>query len=181
MDALDAFKAEASFLLKNLNGEDKARALRAAMRLRVIAPFQGLAAAEVLERAAEVRRKHALSVVALERGYASWAELKQACEAGRVEAPILDLERLITGIGGIHLSRWFSRYEDAAAELTSGGGYLLPYKTQFVVMDVDTIQTLGFDPRDPDWGRVGRDLARPAEPDARRRLLDRWKAVNLRS
>ena len=57
------------------------------------------------------------------------------------------------------------------------GGYLLPYRHQFLVCESEAIRLLGLDPGDPDWERIGRDWVRPADRDAWRRLRDRRIAV----
>lgn len=69
------------------------------------------------------------------------------------------------------LNRWFTSYAEARAALDAQGGYLLPYRDQFFVSTADAIRELGLDPDDPDWGAIGRDWVRPADPEAKARLL----------
>ena len=77
----------------------------------------------------------------------------------------------------VFLNRWFSSYADARESLESGGGYLLPYKTHFFVCEADVIRALGLEPDDPDWERVGRDCARPADAQAYRRLSEKREKI----
>lgn len=72
-----------------------------------------------------------------------------------------------------YLNRWFAGYDAARESLEREGGYLLPYKHHFFVCDWGAIKAMGLDPQDPDWKAVGFDCARPADPVAFRRLLER--------
>ncbi len=73
----------------------------------------------------------------------------------------------------VFLNRWFTSYEEARRVLDSEGGYLLPYKRQFFVCEAPAIKAMGLDPEDPDWERVGRDGARPADEQAYQRLREK--------
>ncbi|MBC7171580.1 MAG: hypothetical protein H5U40_04100, partial [Polyangiaceae bacterium] len=64
-------------------------------------------------------------------------------------------------------------YEEASTIRAEHGGYLLAYKRHFFIVDSYFIETLGLDPADPDWERIGRDWARPLAPEARTRLYER--------
>lgn len=77
----------------------------------------------------------------------------------------------------VFLNRWFTTYEEARRVLESEGGYLLPYRHQFFVCEAPAIKAMGLDPEDPDWARVGRDCARPADEQAYRRLREKREAV----
>ena len=71
------------------------------------------------------------------------------------------------------LNRWFTSYDKARASLDAQGGYLLPYRDHFFVSTPDAIRELGLDPDDPDWAAIGCDWVRPADSDARTRLLEK--------
>lgn len=71
------------------------------------------------------------------------------------------------------LSRWFSSYEEARSSLESEGGYLLPYKAQFLVTAREGVRELGLDPDDPDWASIGWDWVRPKDREAWERLKER--------
>lgn len=77
----------------------------------------------------------------------------------------------------VFLNRWFSSYEEARRSLEAEGGYLLPYRRQYFVCEAEVISALGLDPEDPDWERVGRDCARPADAQAYERLREKREAV----
>lgn len=70
----------------------------------------------------------------------------------------------------VFLNRWFSNYDDARSSLATDGGYLLPYKRHYSVCEADVIHAMGLEPEDPDWEKIGRDGARPADPQAYERL-----------
>ncbi len=71
------------------------------------------------------------------------------------------------------LNRWFASYDEAVHSLEKYGGYLLPYRHQFVVVEEAAIRALGLDPKDPDWTVIGRNCARPANVEAFERLKQR--------
>ena len=71
------------------------------------------------------------------------------------------------------VNRWFTRYDEARAALQSEGGYLFPYRNQYFVTLREGVRELGLDPDDPDWGLIGFDWVRPADPEALARLKAR--------
>ena len=77
----------------------------------------------------------------------------------------------------VFLNRWFSNYEDARKSLESEGGFLLPYRRHFYVCEAGAISAMGLEPDDPDWERIGRDCARPADEEAYRRLREKRERV----
>lgn len=73
----------------------------------------------------------------------------------------------------VYLNRWFTTHDEARASLEMEGGFLFPYKHHFFVCEPGAVKAMGLDPNDPDWKAIGFDCARPADPAAFRRLLDR--------
>jgi hypothetical protein len=71
------------------------------------------------------------------------------------------------------LSRWFTTYDAARTSREAEGGYLLPYRGQFVVTTAEGIRELGLDPADPDWAHIGWDWVQPLDSAAWERLRDR--------
>lgn len=69
------------------------------------------------------------------------------------------------------LNRWYSTYTEARAALDSEGGFLLPYKSQFLVTEAEAIRELGFDPNDPDWAAMGFEWVKPRDVQAHQRLM----------
>ncbi|WP_241758718.1 GIY-YIG nuclease family protein [Pyxidicoccus parkwayensis] len=161
-------KVRASLLLKELGSPDASLASRAAERLRALPVFARLSLAELLARRDSVQRKHALAVIALEQGFASWSELKAAREAS--PPPAVDFEALLSRVGGLFLNRWFTTYEDALASLRSQGGYLFPFRQQFFVCEASLLTALGVDVSDADWALAGPDWMEPLDAAAHARL-----------
>ncbi len=79
---------------------------------------------------------------------------------------------------GQYLNRWFARYEEAKKSLEQEGGYLFPYKNQFFVCEWGAVKAMGLDPKDPDWEKIGYDCAKPTDPDAYKRLVDKRNAAD---
>jgi hypothetical protein len=73
----------------------------------------------------------------------------------------------------VFLNRWFSTYDEARSSLETDGGYLLPYKRHYFVCEANVIRALGLDPEDPDWEKIGRDGAHPADTEAYERLREK--------
>lgn len=115
----------------------------------------------------QVRRRHSLDLIAKETGFPDWPQTvkilagKEAYDYGTVLHP--------KGCSA-HTNIWFASYDEAQPVRDETDGYLLTYKTQFLIVDQHYIRTLGLDPDDEDWARIGRDWARPADPAARSRL-----------
>jgi hypothetical protein len=165
ISALDEYKIRASKLLKDFASPDKRRAYGAAHRLACLWP--GSNANLLLADKARVQRKHALEVIAREMGFRDWLHL--TAEA-HVEMPAFDTARLFPPQVSFYLNAWFVTYEEALTELRRKGGFLFPYRKQFVVCEAGLLKALGVDAEDPDWSLIGHDWARPLDPDAHRRL-----------
>lgn len=121
--------------------------------------------------AAAVKRRHGLSAQARELGFAGWAHLKAVLEG---DGDVTDFGTLLYPKGAdAHWNIWSASYDEARKIRQEHGGYLLAYKKHFFIVDRHFIETLGLDPEDPDWERIGRDWARPADPEARGRLYAR--------
>ena len=170
-------RAEARRLLDHLRGRDEERARTAATRFLRLRSLSSLGVDGLLAARARLRLKHALAVLAEERGFASWPELKHALEASE----------LASSAPGFHtrrheslLNRWFTDHAGARASREELGGFLLPYGDQFFVTEAEGIRELGLDPDDPDWIAVGFDLARPRDAAAFARLCERRRAAIAR-
>lgn len=155
--SLTEAKIQASILLKSLRGSD---AEKTAKRFKRIPEFANLSIADILQK--EIKRKHALLLIAVENGFNSW----------------LDLKMQVNFIVGGYLNPWFSNYSEAKSHLQSVGGFLLPYKNQFFICNEHYIQQIGFDPDDPDWRHIGYDWVVPDNKDAWQRLYKKWSQFN---
>ncbi|MEJ6395378.1 hypothetical protein V8J82_19110 [Gymnodinialimonas sp. 2305UL16-5] len=109
------------------------------------------------------KRRRALDVAAHDIAGTSYASL-------RVGAGVAQPEQFFTPKMSAFWNHWFAHYVEAAAHRAANGGVLLPYKTQFVVVELHFLRALGLDPDDPDWRRIGFDWVRPRDAQAFVRL-----------
>jgi hypothetical protein len=101
-----------------------------------------------------LKLKHALAVIAFEKGFQSWEALK--LQIGLIKGGFLNL--------------WFRNYEEAKAYQRQSGGFLLPYKKQFFICNEDYIRGLGLNPEDPAWASIQFDGGKPENMNILRRL-----------
>ena len=171
-------KVRASLLLKALRSADPARAAAAAERFRVLRSFSRLTPERIVAWRDDVRRKHALAVIAAELGYPSWTALRAACEM-RGPAPSPRVEWLFEGSSEVFLNHWCKSYEEASRVREETGGFLFPYRMHYVVCTAPLLAARGVDPHDPDWEQIGRDWVRPRDPVAFARLAARLADAGL--
>ncbi len=118
----------------------------------------------------DVQRRHVLAAVARHLGFRGWSHLTAVLagtesDHGRLWVP--------SGAAGF-TNIWCASYEEASTLRASTDGWLVPWQTQFVVVSATFLEEmLGLSPSDPDWERLGRDLARADDVDARGRLIGR--------
>ncbi|MCA8965100.1 MAG: hypothetical protein KDC48_09435 [Planctomycetes bacterium] len=160
---VEALRQEARRLQRALAGTDTAAARTAAARLAAHPSFSAGALDDLVARRGEVTRAQILDVLAWEGGHLDWAALLTA------ELPLLARVTMYVERMSLSLNQWFVDHAEAAAAL-AGGGYLIPYRKQFVIVDRAGIEELGLDPDDPDWERIGFDWVHPRDPEARLRL-----------
>ncbi len=112
-------------------------------------------------------RRHSLALVALELGFAGWSQAAQVLGGQGDDGfgTLLCPERCFA-----HWNIWSASYDEARAIRKEHGGFLLAYRRQFLIVDRHFIVTLGLDPDDPGWARIGRDWIRPADPAVRTRF-----------
>jgi hypothetical protein len=151
--SLQEGKVQASMLLKALHSTDAAQV---AKRFQCLPEFANLSTTDILQQ--DIKRKHALAVIALENGFNSW----------------LDAKIQLNFIVGGYLNPWFAHYDEAKAHLQSSGGFLLPYKKQFFICEANYLSHIGFDPMDSDWALIHNDWAKPADQVAWQRLYKKW-------
>jgi len=172
-------KIRASLLLKAARSDDPARALAAAERFRVLPAFAPLAPARIVAWRESLRRKHALAVVAAELGFASWPALRDACTPAGASPRAPRLDWLFDAGCAVFLNHWCATYAEAAEIRARTGGFLIPYREQYVVCTPELLAARGLDPHDPDWERIGRDWARPRDSGAFARLAARIVEAGL--
>jgi hypothetical protein len=152
-------KIQASILLKSLYSRDDEKSKQAAKRFQRLPEFKESSLDEIIKT--EIKRKSALAVIAIEKWFKSWTELK--CQ--------------LPFIRGGFLNHWFANYEQAKSYLKLNGGFLFPYKNQFFICDADYIENLGFNPNDSDWKLIGYDWANPGDKEAWKRLYKKWAEI----
>lgn len=165
--SIRALRAGARRLLRTLRAGGPA-ALAAAERFRVLDEFRAATAADLAARPERVRLRHALTVVAMQRGAPSWVALKEQVQRA---LPMYD-----PGMAAL-LNQWYAAYAPARAALVAGGGYLFPYRNQFLICEAEGVRLLGLDPRDEDWARIEFDWVQPADRHAWGRLAEKREAV----
>ncbi len=155
----EEYKIKASILLKSLKSNDIETVIKSIKRLQRLSEFAELSPAEIIPN--DIKRKHALAVIAIENGFQSWNDLKS---------------QINFVIGGF-LNLWFANYAEAKSHLQTKGGYLFPYKKQFFICEATYIKQLSLDPKDPDWKLIAFDWAKPENKEAWRRLYKKWMQV----
>lgn len=160
VDGVNRLKARARALHRGASAGDDA----ALARLRRLPDLAGL---EGRELSATVRRRHCLAVVARELGFDGWPHARSVLRGDEVR----DFGTLLYPRGcAAHWNIWSADYDEARRIRAEHGGYLLAWRRHFLIVDRHFVETLGLDPDDPDWERIGRDWVRPTEPEARARL-----------
>lgn len=152
-------KIQASHLLKSLQSNDVRSSLKAAKRFQILPNLKTFSVEEIVQT--DMKRKYALTVIALEKGFESWPDLK-------TQLPF---------IRGGFLNHWFATYQEAKAFQNKNGGFLLPFRSQFFICNENYIRNLGFNPTDADWKRIGYDWAKPENKEAWQQLCRKWVKI----
>jgi hypothetical protein len=110
--------------------------------------------------------KEAFSLIAKSAGYSSWKKMKDDYEM----ADILNPPRW-SALWKI----WLSSKEEALGHMTTKGNYLLPYRNQFFICDINYLNALGVLEDDEDLLRVGNDWSDPQDKEAWKSLVKKLK------
>jgi hypothetical protein len=167
---IDQIKAEARRLQRAVQRREPSALARTRKlpELRVL-PIEDLVST--------LRRRHCLTIVARELGFVGWPHVLGVLK--RADAD--DFGTLLYPPGcSAHWNVWSASYAEARTIRSEHGGFLLPYKHQFVIVDQHFIETLGLDPQARDWQRIGRDWVCPGDAGARHRLCVEAVRVRLR-
>ncbi len=171
-------KIKATMLLKDLRSASPERNAMAAARFLQLPQFANRSPDEIVAARDTVRRKHALTVIAFERGFSSWAAFKNHCHPEHPEVSTrFDCSRFFGSPRGAFLNRWFADYGQARDSLAEQGGYLFAYRDQYFICESGFIEALGLDAKDPDWEKIGWNCVQPADAPAWDRLLSKLQAV----
>lgn len=133
-------------------------------RIRRLGEFKDLDDAAI---SLQVRRRHCLAAIAAEAGFDGWTHALQVLQGENTG----DFGTLLyPGRCRAHFNIWCASHHEARQIHGESGGFLLAWRKQYLVVDDDYIRTLGLDPEDPDWGRMGRDWVKPQDAGARKNL-----------
>ena len=125
---------------------------------------------------ATLQRKHCLTALAKQLGFTHWPHAR-AVLSGEALATLEQKPDLGTLLhreqGGAYWNIWSASYEEASGIRAEHGGFLLPYKKQFLIVEPDYLAALGLDPSDPDWTAIGRNWPAPSDHAAWSRLTSR--------
>jgi hypothetical protein len=172
---LEEYRIRASRLLKELRGTDLALALLAASRFCALPGFADKSPGDIYNSRDQLKRKHALTVMAREAGFQDWRELKASVAPNGDIG--FDTTRLFQRTA-TYLNLWYRTYAEAREVLTAPPKrYLFPYRHQFVVCEGQLLADQGVDTSDPDWERIGRDWVKPLDARAQARLAVRLRRV----
>ena len=167
MDLMEHMKKRARALQRGAQQGDPA----ALVRLRRLPELKALSDEALRER---VRRRHCLALQARALGLNGWSHLSALWnEPAAREFGTLFYPASFAG----HWNIWSAAYDEARAIRAQHGGYLLPYRQQFLIVEPAFIADLGLDPDAPEWACMGRDWVEPRDVVARHRLCRRLLAL----
>jgi hypothetical protein len=147
-----------------------ARVLHRAAQQQAPAVVEGLRAVHELKglepeaMAKVVQRKHCLALVALRLGAKAWDEL-----VAQLNANVGEDFGTLWHVNG-YWNVWSASYDEARTIRADHGGYLLPYRRQFMIVESHYVEGLGVDATNPDWDRIARNWLEPTDVEARARL-----------
>lgn len=150
-------KNEADILLKQAVHRDA----EAIIRFRCLEQFAGLSADDgpSLE---SLQLKHALLVIAVENGYESWGDLKSALDTAAETSPFAVINDQFYPKGlTTYWNIWFAKYSQAKKVLQEGGGFLLPFKNQYFIVEEHFVDSIGIPHTLPEWKAIGNDWVHP--------------------
>lgn len=180
--SVQEIKIQATRLLKQLRSESPEQAMLAALRFRRLRTFWQYPLQDLLLMRHLVKHKHALTVMALEHHYVSWAEMKQALERqelGSLGTTSFDPKKwaklLLPKRCHGFLNHWYADYGSALAYQQASKGYLFPFREQFFVATDAYLTALGLDPWDQDVQTLQGNFAKPNDPEAFSRILNKLK------
>ena len=129
---------------------------RAVDELKVRARLR-LNAAKKAGGAAEPRLRDCLHDAARAAGFLHWEHARRVL--GGLAAPGDDMGSFWHAPGcNVLLNHWYADFAQAREAHAKSGGFLLPYRRQFVVAQGDFLRELALDPADEAWSALGRDL-----------------------
>lgn len=156
-----------------LHRHTRERAAEATGRIRALEQFRNSDDSEI---ARNVLRRHCLAVVARELGFEGWPHAAAVLSGSRSD----DFGTMLyPRHGAAYWNIWSASYAEAKSLREQTGNYLLAYKKHYFIVERYFIESLGLDPDDADWERIGRDWVRPLDLDARSRICLRLISPKL--
>jgi len=136
-------------------------------RARLLPELKRLSDSELVQ---QLKRRQCLAVVAKQLGFSNWEHARAVLTSRERE----DFGTLLypSNCGG-HYNIWSASYGEARDIRAAHGGYLLAYRRQYLIVEDGYIDSMGLDPADPDWARIGRDWVQPGDQQARERLYQK--------
>ena len=170
-------KNEADLLLKHAQQGDA----RAIYRFCQLPQFASLSV-ESESTVNDLQLKHSFNVIAVENGYASWAELKTALDHAAETSPLAEIKEQFYPKGfTTYWNIWFAKYSQAKKVLSEGKGFLLPYKNQYFIVEEHFVDSIGLPHTLPEWKEIGNDWIHPKNVKAWLRLSEMYvKAISER-
>lgn len=153
---LAELRTQATFLLKDLSHTSEL-SLKAAGRLLQHPVFADKTVYWLIEQADKVKLKHAYAVLALENGFANWADFRNK---------VIENDCLYYSSGVAFIHAWFKDYEVAHAYFIKNGGYLLSFWGDYVVCGKEYIDCLGLGDYETQWSNIGYNWHKPKDFNA---------------
>ena len=163
IDPIRELTIRAAILHRRLNAGDPL----ALPRLSILPEFRREPVARLATLAPRVKRRHCLTILARELGFAGWLHAKSVISGAD---DVSDFGTLLYPKSCGFLNLWYSSYHDAVTGQRASHGYLLAYRRHFMVVQAPFIEWLGLDPAAAEWRRLGYDWVRPLDVGARTRL-----------
>jgi len=128
----------------------------------------------------KIQRKTCLNTLARKIGFTDWSHARHVLSASAVLGQ--DMGKFwYENACSAHLNNWFANYEEAKRHLTDHPDlYLLPYKNQFIVADINVISVLGLTEECAGyWRSIGNNLVDGYGTDGWHALV--WQRISCRA
>ena len=162
---INELKIQASILVKALRHPQTDIAQQALLRCQQYPGFSDFSQQQIKAACQNLKRKTVLNIIALERGWESWAALAKRYDSRWYP------------VGSPFTLNWFSGYQEAQVCQQETSGFLLPYQNQFFVCNHHYIEWLGLSPQDDNWQKINFDAARPLNESALSQLTKQLKKI----
>jgi hypothetical protein len=150
-------KNEAEILLKHAHNRDA----EAIVRFHCLEQFAALSSDDTPSLEA-IQLKHALHVIAVENSYDSWNALKSALDTAAETSPFAVINDQFYPKGfTTYWNIWFAKYAQAKKVLQDGGGFLLPFKNQYFIVEEHFVDSIGLPHTLQEWKTIGNDWIHP--------------------